>query len=127
MCTTQRLKEDGGETITEPPKIQKFDRKETLEKEHKHALERAVTLNIPHAVMSADDEYSEEGSSQSKNVEPCIDGAEQTSEKEKSSPSDARTNWNQVVEKLFNKNESGKLLLKTEVSAVKSDPGSADK
>ncbi|KAL8476350.1 hypothetical protein ACS0TY_028865 [Phlomoides rotata] len=110
----ERLKEDGAETITEPPKIQKFDRKETLEKEHKDALERAVSLNIPHAVPADN--------------EPSTDDGTEKSEKEKSPPRSARTNWNEVVEKLFNKNESGKLRLKTDVSAVENDPaGSADK
>ncbi|KAL0423194.1 UNVERIFIED_CONTAM: hypothetical protein Sradi_0854200 [Sesamum radiatum] len=36
------LKEHSKETITTPPKVQKLDRKLTLEKEHKDALERAA-------------------------------------------------------------------------------------
>ncbi|GER34857.1 calmodulin-binding heat-shock protein [Striga asiatica] len=85
-------------TITTPPEVQRLDRKQTLEKEHNDALERAVTLNIPYAVKSAEkNSYADtqEGSS----------GMH-------SSGKDGRTNWDEVVEKLFKRSESGKLLLK---------------
>lgn len=123
--TMQTLKELGSETITTAPKVQKLDRKLTLEKEHKDALERAVSLNIPHAGTSAEEESlgaTEEGSSSGK--EPCQDNTAPDSQKEKSFCKNARTNWNEVVEKLFNRNESGKLLLKREVSGTESGSGS---
>lgn len=117
----QSLKELNAETITTPPKIQKLDRKQTLEKEHKDALERAVSLNIPHAVMSAEEESlgnTEEGSSVDKSTKHCQDDSEQSSGKDKSFCKNARTNWHEVVEKLFHRNESGKLLLKREDSVA---------
>ncbi|KAK6127466.1 hypothetical protein DH2020_038783 [Rehmannia glutinosa] len=110
----QSLKELSTETTMTPPKVQKLDRKLTLEKEHKDALERAVSLNIPHAVTPSEESssaYTEEGSSVDKSVE-----TEHSVEKENSFCKNARTNWNEVVEKLFKKNESGQLLLKRDVS-----------
>lgn len=116
--TVQTLKEIGGETITTPPKVQKLERKLTLEKEHKDALERAVSLNIPHAVTSADEESSattEERPSAGK--EPCRDEImPDPPHKDKSFCKNAKTNWNEVIEKLFNRNESGNLLLKRDDS-----------
>ncbi|EYU45800.1 hypothetical protein ABFS82_11G100100 [Erythranthe guttata] len=119
----QNLKELSTETVTTPPKMQKLDRKLTLEKEHKDALERAVSLNIPHAVIPGEEESSgntEEGSSSSveKSVEASShDGKTQhSSEIEKSCCKNARTNWNEVAEKLFKRNESGKMLLNRDVS-----------
>lgn len=99
---------------TTPPKVQKIERLQSQQQEHKDALERAVSLNIPHAVT-----ISEEGPSTSKeqNVE-CNDS--ESSEIEgiaKSQPGGARTNWNLVVEKLLKKDESGELLLKKDADA----------
>ncbi|XP_057784064.1 uncharacterized protein LOC131001587 [Salvia miltiorrhiza] len=113
------LKEHDAETITTPPKVQKLDRMLTLEKEHKDALERAVSLNIPHAVTSA-----EEGSAAGK--EPHEDETGLGSQTDKSFCKNARTNWNEAVEKLFHKSESGKLLLKRDDSATESGSGSTD-
>lgn len=101
--------------------MQKLDRKLTLEKEHKDALERAVSLNIPHAVTSGEEESSgstEEGSSalENKSVGTSQDDTENSSEKEKSFCKNARTNWNEVVEKLYKRTESGKVLLNRDVS-----------
>ncbi|KAL6537710.1 hypothetical protein OROHE_012337 [Orobanche hederae] len=114
----QSLKDLSAETPMTPPKVQKLDRKVTLEKEHKDALERAVSLNIPHA-----EELYEEGSSGSTCVETCPDNIdEHSSEKEKSvTCKNTNTNWNEVVEKLFQKDESGKMLLKRDVP----DPSSS--
>lgn len=97
------LKDLSTETITTPPKVQKLDRKKTLEKEHKDALERAVSLNIPHAVASAEEETwgnTENGS------------PDDTGNSSKTEHTDARTNWNNLVKKLFKKAESGNLILK---------------
>lgn len=38
-----------------PPAQQRMERKQTLEKEHRDALERAVSLNVPHAISSAEE------------------------------------------------------------------------
>ncbi|KAJ8541966.1 hypothetical protein K7X08_016832 [Anisodus acutangulus] len=110
-----RLKEASAETATTPPKVQKIERLKTLEKEHKDALERAVSLNIPHAVGVDEDESS------SQKKEEYMDDISITGEvsqkqdedasTSKAQGSDARTNWNEVVEKLFNKDKTGKLQL----------------
>ncbi|XP_057807193.1 uncharacterized protein LOC131021884 [Salvia miltiorrhiza] len=114
----KNLQELNKETVMTPPKVEKFNRKLTLEKEHKDALERAVSLNIPHAETSYEESSgnNEEGTSQATNLETCNDNAEDSSEKEKPVCKDPRTNWDEVVEKLFKKNESGKMLLKRDVS-----------
>lgn len=100
--------------------MQKLHRKLTLEKEHKDALERAVSLNIPHAVTSGEEESScnneEASSSGDKILETGKDDTEDSSMKEKSCCKNARTNWNEVVEKLFRRNESQKMLLKRQAS-----------
>lgn len=118
----QNLREQDAETITTPPKVQKFERILTLEKEHKDALERAVSLNIPHAVTSAEEEPPEEGSSTGK--EPREDDTGPEEQTDKSFCKNARNNWNEAVEKLFHKSESGKLLLKRDGSASASGSGS---
>lgn len=114
----QNLKELNKETVTTPPKVQKFNRKLTLEKEHKDALERAVSLNIPHAEASYEESPGkpDEGTSEDRNSETGKDNAEVSSEKKRPSGKNARTNWDETVEKLFKKNESGKMLLKRDVS-----------
>ncbi|KAL8550174.1 hypothetical protein ACS0TY_008848 [Phlomoides rotata] len=113
----ENLKEPSSETTTTPPKVQKFERKLTLEKEHKDALERAVSLNIHHVVTSGEEEESScnteaASSSGDKSLETCKDDTEDSSEKEISFCKNARTNWNEVVEKLFRRNLSRKMLLK---------------
>ncbi|EYU30901.1 hypothetical protein MIMGU_mgv1a023663mg, partial [Erythranthe guttata] len=75
----QRLKEMNEETVTTPPKVQKLERKQTIEKEHKDALERAVSLNIPHAVGSTEEE--EECSRKIEEGESSMDKGDATCEK----------------------------------------------
>ncbi|XP_047978203.1 uncharacterized protein LOC125220107 [Salvia hispanica] len=69
----KNMQELNTETVTTPPQVQKFNRKLTLEKEHKDALERALSLNIPHAETSYEESYgnSEEGTSQDGKLEAC--------------------------------------------------------
>ncbi|KAG6399820.1 hypothetical protein SASPL_141305 [Salvia splendens] len=117
------LREKDAETVTTPPKVQKFERILTLEKEHKDALERAVSLNIPHAVTSAEEEPPEGGSSTGKGP-PREDDTGLEEQTDKSFCKNARNNWNEAVEKLFHKSESGKLLLKRDDSASASGSGS---
>ncbi|KAL1540768.1 hypothetical protein AAHA92_25074 [Salvia divinorum] len=114
----KNLQELNTETVTTPPRVEKFNRKLTLEKEHKDALERAVSLNIPHAETSYEESYgnNEEGTSQDRKLETCNHNTEDSLEKEKPVCKDARTNWDEVVGKLFTKHESGKMLLKRDVS-----------
>ncbi|OIT28422.1 phd finger protein [Nicotiana attenuata] len=100
------------ETTTTRPKVQKIERLKTLEKEHKDALERAVSLNIPHAVDADEEESAEsitEESSQKQEEDATIS---------KEQCSDAITNWNEVVEKLFNRDETGKLRLNRDATGL---------
>ncbi|XP_039009568.1 diacylglycerol lipase-alpha-like isoform X1 [Hibiscus syriacus] len=94
------MRENKSETITVPPKIQKLERLQTIEKEHKDALQKAVSLNIPHAVP-ADGEPIE-----IEETETVAAGTDNGGVK--------RTNWDDLVEKLFKRSDSGKLLLNKE-------------
>lgn len=106
------MKESSSETITTAPKVQKLERLQTIEKEHKDALERAVSLNVPHAVNT-----SEEASEDQKPEEAPQSEAEHVSETRSKSTS-GRTNWDHVVQKLFKKNESGDIQLNVEANAL---------
>uniref|UniRef100_A0A1J3IRC9 Sn1-specific diacylglycerol lipase alpha n=1 Tax=Noccaea caerulescens TaxID=107243 RepID=A0A1J3IRC9_NOCCA len=87
------------EVVTMAPKEKRMERLSTLEKEHKDALERAVSLNIPHAVSSVEEETEEE----------CIE-AEASESKTK------KKNWDEVVEKLFHRSNSGEFVFNENVA-----------
>lgn len=113
------MRESSSETITTAPKVQKLERLHTIEKEHKDALERAVSLNIPHAVTSPEEPSrgKEEGSSSG---DKDIEGSQNESkdaQKPTSESAGGVTDWNEVVGLLFDKNESGKLELKRDAAA----------
>jgi len=88
----------------------------TLEKEHKDAVERAVSLDIPHAVMPLDEENPDshpqdeesQPSQEEKSADIVLD--------DKARPRNARTNWDEVVKKLMNRDRSGKLCLERETN-----------
>ncbi|XP_010551782.1 PREDICTED: uncharacterized protein LOC104822315 [Tarenaya hassleriana] len=84
------------ETVREAPKVKRMERKKTIEREHKDALERAVSLNIPHAVASSAEED---------------DGGETETTAGGGGGSGKKANWDQVVEKLFKRSDSGELVL----------------
>nr|XP_043618163.1 diacylglycerol lipase-alpha-like [Erigeron canadensis] len=105
------LKEKTSEPVTEPPKVQRFDRLQSIKNEHKEALERAVSLKIPHAetMMSPEDEEKqpltskteecykqEEPSLKDLNVEPA---KHENRDVENAIPSQA--NWNELVDRLL--------------------------
>ncbi|XP_050226675.1 uncharacterized protein LOC126676502 [Mercurialis annua] len=95
----QIMKESHDSTMTTPPKVPRFERKQTHENEHKAALQRAVTLNIPHAEESqAGPSYDEEGS--------------ECASETKSRPISARTNWNQLVDQLLTESKNIKTASK---------------
>ncbi|KAL5721882.1 hypothetical protein ACHQM5_005468 [Ranunculus cassubicifolius] len=126
------------DTVTTAPAIQKLERTQTLEKEHKDALERVVSLNVPHAVMSEDEnpnlvepppeaaregepppEAAREGEQMLPSPPPPApsDGREENKsieidEKEgshqQSKSTGGGTNWDLLVQKLFNKSVHGK-------------------
>ncbi|KAK9950794.1 hypothetical protein M0R45_006263 [Rubus argutus] len=101
----ERMRESSSETITTAPQVQKLERLRTIEKEHKDALKRAVSLNVPHAVTAYEDEKPEAPLSE-------------TDTKSKSTGGSGRTNWELVVQKLFKKSESGNLLLNRDSNAL---------
>lgn len=105
----QIMKECAAETITSPPRVQRLKRLQTIEEEHKDALERAVTLKVPHAV-SFDKDSSEHANTRQVEVENAhLSGDEPTETLPKSSG--GKANWDQLVENLFNKPETGQMRL----------------
>ncbi|KAJ3694840.1 hypothetical protein LUZ60_000217 [Juncus effusus] len=78
-----------------------MERKESLKQEHRIALEKAVSLKVPHAVDPDDD-----GS-----LDASISEAAMSS----SNPAGRRTNWDELVQKLFTKSESGGLTLNKDI------------
>lgn len=89
-----------------------MERKQTFEKEHKDALERAVTLNVPHAVppteASTEEDTSEGAFAESQNEETSSSNLK----------SSGKPNWNELVEKLFDRSESGNLVLKEDANVA---------
>ncbi|CAN1160812.1 hypothetical protein LINPERHAP2_LOCUS23574 [Linum perenne] len=107
----RRMMEGTGGSTTAPPKAQKMERIQTLEKEHKDALERAVSLNVPHAVSDADADAEDEGER-----EPEEEGsASKEEESRKNKSSRGGTNWDELVKKLFRKGESGVVKVNKDV------------
>lgn len=96
----QMMKESSSETVTTPPKVQRLERLQTIEKEHKDALERAVSLNIPHAVTSTE-EHEEEQETEV----PCSQSADAPEIQSKSTKE--KINWEELVEKLMKKKNLG--------------------
>ncbi|CAL9126545.1 unnamed protein product [Musa acuminata var. zebrina] len=91
-----------------PPPQQKMDRKQSFEQEHKAALEKAVSLNIPHAVAVTEEASEATITAPSEGQQGATSGG--------GSKSSGRANWDQLVEKLFSKNESGNLVLKKDIN-----------
>lgn len=94
------MKESSGETLTTPPKVQRLERLQTIEKEHKDALERAVSLNIPHAVTSTEEHEDEEEAEV-----PRSQNADAPEIRSKSNS--GKTNWDELVETLMKKKKLG--------------------
>ncbi|KAL9240462.1 hypothetical protein vseg_014678 [Gypsophila vaccaria] len=107
------LREEDG--VMEIPVQQKMERQQTLAKEHnqeyKAALQRAVTLSVPHACSSSEygtffEDHEDEGS--------LSDGpfpqsaTPDTSSKQRK----RRESWDEMVARLFDKDESGHLVPK---------------
>lgn len=111
------MKGSNSETMTVPPTVPKIERLQTIEKEHKDALERAVSLNVPHAVEAAEDETTEKKEGEGEG-EPSNDNNEDGITT-KSMSSAGKLNWDEVVEQLFKKGESGDLRLKKDTSVPK--------
>jgi hypothetical protein len=88
----QLLKEAGKKDTQQLEK--KMSRKQSLQQEHRLALEKAMTLKVPHAANPDDEESVVPLSSGSKSGEP---------------------NWDELVETLFVKNSSGRMKLKKDI------------
>ncbi|TQD88451.1 hypothetical protein C1H46_025975 [Malus baccata] len=102
-----RMKEESSsETVTTAPKIQKLERLQTIEKEHKDALERAVSLNVPHAVTSNEEAPEDQKPEKAPEIENQSEDAADT----KLKSTGGRARWDDLVEKLFKK-DSGDVLL----------------
>lgn len=117
----QLMKENknSSESITTAPKVQKFSRLQSIEEEHKDALERAVSLNIPHAVKTTDDVAdNEDRVSTSAVSEEHQEGeaADELASKQKDDV-ERSPNWHDLVERLFERTKSGKLVKKEDVNA----------
>ncbi|MBA0587208.1 hypothetical protein Gorai_000342 [Gossypium raimondii] len=97
--------------IMEIPAKQRMERQETLAREHseehKAALQRAVTLSVPHAYLPSRygtfDEH-EDGDNSHKSTGESSVGS--------SGKSKTKVSWNELIERLFEKDESGLMLLK---------------
>lgn len=89
-----------------PPPQQKMERLQSFEEEHKNALQRAKTLDVPHAADLSEEEIQEDGS-----TAPPSDTHSETTMEPKSA---GRTSWDELMEKLFTRDEDGKLVLNKE-------------
>lgn len=98
--------------IMEIPAKQKMERQETLAREHieeyKAALQRAVTLSVPHAYSPSQygtfDDESEDGENSHKSSGESSVGS--------SAKNKSKESWNELIERLFDKDESGHMVLK---------------
>ncbi|EEF49091.1 uncharacterized protein LOC8281002 [Ricinus communis] len=100
--------------IMEIPAKQRMERQETLVREHteeyKAALQRAVTLAVPHAyspsqygTFDEQDEGLKGDESQKSSGESSFGSSRKSKSKE---------NWDELIERLFEKDESGHMVLK---------------
>ncbi|KAI7755345.1 hypothetical protein M8C21_008654 [Ambrosia artemisiifolia] len=127
------MKEKSSETMTTAPPVQKFDRLQSIEKEHKDALERAVSLNIPHAVGANENDDEDENEPQESTSASTDSEDESSADKLASKHEDhgdisesgntstvnsksGRTNWDDLVERLFERSSSGKLKARKDLN-----------
>ncbi|KAL6003481.1 hypothetical protein ACLOJK_023711 [Asimina triloba] len=132
-----------------PPPEQRFTRLETIKKEHKDALERAVSLNVPHATTTTDetaeDRVTDSHAAATKTTDETAGDrvtddhaatatttTDQTAEDRvtenllphqregpshsRSKSSGGKTSWAELVEKLFDRDDLGKLVLRRDIN-----------
>lgn len=99
------------EKTMEIPAKQRMERQETLAREHteeyKAALQRAVTLSVPHAYNPSQYgtfDVPEEGEHSDRSVGESSTGSSQKTKKIES--------WEEIIEHLFDKDESGHIMPK---------------
>ncbi|KAH9316148.1 hypothetical protein KI387_024775 [Taxus chinensis] len=103
----------------EIPSTQKMERLESIVKEHKeehkNALERAATLQIPHA-------FSPSSDIEAKSNEDILDEQENSVSVGEPSSSEQgarrQTNWDKLVDRLFEKDASGRAILKKNMDSI---------
>ncbi|KAL8142117.1 hypothetical protein V2J09_015149 [Rumex salicifolius] len=104
----QLMKEKSAAASTTAPSIQKMERKKTFEDEHKNALEKALSLNVPYAVAPGEESLCDAED------EPSPASTEETSR----GKSDSKANWDELVEKLFRKNKSEETISLKEFAPI---------
>lgn len=97
------------EKATTPPAEQKMERLQSFKEEHKSALHRAKTLDVPHAI-----DISEEENHEGPGPAPSYDTNSDATSEAKSA---GRTSWDELVEKLFTRDENGKLIVNRDMVA----------
>ncbi|CAO2820325.1 unnamed protein product [Amaranthus hypochondriacus] len=105
------MKESCSETVTSPPRVQRIERLQTIEKEHKDALERAVSLKVPHAI-SFNKESFEEAKAEEEEEEEEEDEPNKESSNTQPKSNGGKANWDDLIEKLFTKPDSKEVNLK---------------
>ncbi|KAH6809662.1 alpha/beta-Hydrolases superfamily protein [Perilla frutescens var. frutescens] len=102
-ATALELMQEKDEILAVPPK-QKMERQKTLDIEHREehnaALRRAVSLAVPHAFQPS--EYGTFGQR---------DGDDNDSNHSHSAGSSTKQSWDQLIERLFERDDSGRMLL----------------
>ncbi|XP_021765097.1 uncharacterized protein LOC110729638 isoform X1 [Chenopodium quinoa] len=99
--------------VMEIPVKQKMERQETLAREHsqehKAALQRAVTLSVPHAILPSQYGTFEDLDDESEHSDGSFQG---TPSEESSKGSKKKESWDELVARLFDKDETGHLIPK---------------
>lgn len=109
IVSEMQLMQEKDESLAVPPK-QKMERQMTMEKEHREehsaALRRAVTLAVPHAFPPSRYGTFDEGDGDDSN-HSSGDSSQGSSTKTKTKES-----WDELIERLFERDHSGRMLLK---------------
>lgn len=91
---------------TQPPSQQKMERKQSLQQEHRDALERAVSLSIPHALPPTEQPSDDISVAPPGNQNEAISHGTSKS---------SRANWDELAQKLLARTASGNLVLKRDI------------
>ncbi|XP_076933369.1 uncharacterized protein LOC143599264 [Bidens hawaiensis] len=102
----QLLQERDDKATTTPPKVQRFERLQSIEKDHKEALERAVSLKIPHAVtlINSDEEETRlltDKTEKDYNQEEELTSKHEVGDAPLSTQLPASTNWKELAKRLL--------------------------
>lgn len=107
----EMMRED--DDVMEIPAKQRMERQETLAREHSQeyraALQRAVTLSVPHAYSLAQYGTFDDLEDESEHSDAST---HERSSRDSSQGSKNKENWDELVARLFDKDESGHLIPK---------------